>query len=274
MSLVINTNIAATNARRNLYSSASRLDTVMARLSSGRRLNSAKDDAAGIAISERFTSQIRGLNQTVRNANDGISVAQTAEGALGEQAKALQRMRELAVQSANGIYSSANRTALNNEFQALRNEIGRIASSTNFNGKKLLNGSFTAVKMQVGANNGDTIDITVSAVTLSGLGLATASIGGASGGAAGSAITAIDSALDMIATQRASLGAVQNRLEAVISNNMNIAENLAAANSRITDADFATETSNLTRENILQQAGIAMLAQAVQRPQAALNLLG
>tara|TARA_R110002110_G_scaffold405241_1_gene624195 strand:+ start:28018 stop:29172 length:1155 start_codon:yes stop_codon:yes gene_type:complete len=383
MAQVINTNIASLNAQRNLNSSQSDLNTSLQRLSSGLRINSAKDDAAGLAISERFTTQIRGLNQAARNANDGISLAQTAEGALGEVTNNLQRIRELAVQSSNATNSASDRNALQTEVAQLLQEIDRVADQTQFNGVKLLDGSFTGALFQVGANAGETITVTattdantaalgsVSQNTSAGLSVAASGITGfataiAAGGVtvngtdigaiagagsaaeragqlvnainnvsqttgvgasydaatgqlslnseaaitiAGSAndateagfangsfatlttatgidtltvgnfagaqtaISLIDSALSTVNSARATLGAIQNRFESVVTNVQTSAENLSASRSRIMDADFAAETANLTRAQILQQAGTAMLAQANTVPQNVLSLL-
>lgn len=273
MALVINTNIGSLNAQRNLASSQNALNKSMQRLSSGLRINSAKDDAAGLAISDRMTSQIRGLNQAARNANDGISLAQTAEGALQETTNMLQRMRELAIQSSNSTNTTADRQSLDAEFQNLLEEINRIATSTSFNGKVLLSGAYasTPAVFQIGANAGQIISVnigaaTVSALQMSGTGVATFS-------ASQSAIALIDGAISTIDSVRGDLGAVQNRFESTIANLNNVAENLTAARSRILDADIAQETSQMTKNNILQQAGVAILSQANQTPQLALQLL-
>lgn len=371
----INTNVQSMNAQRNLMASQNSLSTSMQRLSSGLRVNSAKDDAAGLAISERMNAQVKGLNVAARNANDGISLAQTAEGALGKVGDMLQRMRELAVQSANATNTLEDRTALNDEVEQLKEEIGRVASTTSFNGKALLNGTFTNQAFQVGANSGETInvakianvstnalgistraslnsiaissldtaaitagDITVNAVDIGGLALAgnatdranqlvTAinSVSAASGvtavidttsnsiqlnsavdiavvdgsttpafttltataaattgissvdvldaATASAALATIDSALKEVNGSRGTLGAIQSRFENAISNINVTAENLSAARGRIVDADFAKETANLSRSQILQQAGTAMVAQANQLPQGVLALL-
>ncbi len=273
MALSINTNVMSLNAQRNLGNSQSALAKSMQRLSSGLRINSAKDDAAGLAISDRMTSQIRGLNQAARNANDGISLAQTAEGALQETTNILQRMREIAVQSANDTNTTSDRTSLNAEVTQLKAEINRIADNTAFNGKTLLDGSFsvTGAVFQVGANEGQTISVTIGAADATTLAVNTISVG--TQASSGSAITAIDTAIASIDTIRGDLGAVQNRFESTISNLSNVSENLSAARSRILDADIAQETSAMTKQNILQQAGVAILAQANQAPQLALSLL-
>jgi flagellin len=379
MAAIINTNVISLNAQRNLNSSQNALATTLQRLSSGLRINSAKDDAAGLAISERMTSQIKGLNQAVRNANDGISMSQTAEGALGEIGNNLQRIRELAVQSRNASNSSSDRTALNNEVQQLKSEIDRVASTTAFNGIKLIDGSFTNQSFQVGANVGETINITsmvnakssslgtsssanvagvapaVGAITAGdltingtsvgavaaggdavtqGVNIATAinsvsgttnvyaeadaatgavSLYNVSGGStvvafagasattvttgltagttavtstagfggvdistkagADAAIASMDSALSALNAGRADLGAYQNRFSSAISNVQTTAENLTASRSRIVDTDFASETATLSRNQVLQQAGTAMLAQANAMPQSVLSLL-
>ncbi|WP_395793517.1 flagellin [Aquimonas sp.] len=378
---VINTNTASLNAQRNLSTSGSSLATSLQRLSSGLRINSAKDDAAGLAISERFTSQIRGVNQAARNANDGISLAQTAEGALAEVGNNLQRIRELAVQASNGTNNQTDRDALNAEVTQLKAEIQRVSEQTSFNGTKLLDGSFTAVAFQVGANAGETISISSIANTqtaaiggtytrttgsfnatgLTGFATAIAAGGvllnGVDIGAIGSAANAqeragqlveainrvsaqsgvgasydattgdvtlvsdaavvttgttnsatvagianaftgtsatstgitsvnvssftdaqlaigqIDNALTAVNSSRAELGAIQNRFTSVVTNLQTSSENLAASRSRIRDADYAKETAELTRGQILQQAGTAMLAQANQLPQNVLSLL-
>ncbi len=283
MALSINTNVASLNAQRNLGSSQSSLNTSMQRLSSGLRINSAKDDAAGLAISDRMTSQIRGLNQAVRNANDGISMAQTAEGALDETTNLLQRMRELAVQSANDTNTTSDRASLDQEFQSLVDEIDRIATTTNFNGKTLLAGDFSGIAnaavFQVGANAGETISVTINQATAAALGGTAASqridqADVTTRSAANAAITNIDAAIESVDGIRGGLGAVQNRFESTIANLSNVSENLSAARSRILDADIAEETSNMTKQNILQQAGVSVLAQANQAPQLALSLLG
>ena len=376
MPQVINTNISSLNAQRNLNASQNSLAVSLQRLSSGLRINSAKDDAAGLAISERFTAQIRGLNQAARNANDGISLAQTAEGALGEIGNNLQRIRELAVQSRNATNSSSDRAALQVEAAALKAEIDRVATQTAFNGVKLLDGSFANQVFQVGANAGETItvssiansqstalgtysratvtgiaatavtaitagDLTINgtsvgavaasasateragairdainsvagttgvyavndtattvtlsstaAITVGLAGTATTATTGLTAGAtaattvtgfstldistvagADTAMNAMDAALTAVNTARANLGAVQNRFTSVVTNLQTAAENLSASRSRILDADFAAETANLTRAQILQQAGTAMLAQANAQPNNVLALL-
>lgn len=274
MPQIINTNIASLNAQRNLNVSQNSLSTALQRLSSGLRINSAKDDAAGLAISERMTAQIRGMNQAARNANDGISLAQTAEGALVEIGNNLQRIRELAVQSANATNSEDDRDALQKEVDALVAEIDRVANQTSFNGTKLLDGSFASQVFQVGANEDETIDFTdIEDVTASGLGVDSVDISGADGSNAAGVITTVDDALKIVNSTRADLGAIQNRFTSVVSNLQTSAENLSASRSRIQDADFAAETASLTRAQILQQAGVAMLAQANALPNNVLSLL-
>jgi len=379
MALSINTNVASLNAQRTVSKSQDGLATSLQRLSTGLRINSAKDDAAGLAISERFTSQIRGLNQAARNANDGISLAQTAEGALGEVSSNLQRIRELAVQASNGTNTQADRDALNSEVTQLKAEIQRVAEQTNFNGNKLLDGSFTGVSFQVGANAGETISvssianvqvaalggtvnrftatsaassitdftaiaaggITVNGTSIGAIGVAanaqeragqvteainrvssTTGVGasydtttgsitltssaaivfggadatvvksgftgtvGASTPAVGVAsadvssftgaqntIAMMDAALKEVNTARGELGAIQNRFSSTIANLQTTSENLSASRGRIQDADFAAETANLSKGQILQQAGTAMLSQANSLPQGVLGLL-
>ncbi|REH36750.1 flagellin [Paraperlucidibaca baekdonensis] len=387
MALSINTNVASLNAQRNLSTSQNKMADSLQKLSTGMRINSAKDDSAGLAISERMTSQIRGLNVAVRNANDGISLAQTAEGALSEVGNNLQRMRELAVQASNGTNTQADRDALNTEFTALQSEIQRVGEQTSFNGTKLLDGSFSGVQFQVGANAGETIGIssianvqtsalggaltrntaTVNASALTGFATAiaagdvtidgpdsaagvsigaigsassaqeragqlaeainrvssqtgvgasydkvtgdlsltssgTITVGGASpavvssgfaAGAAGSATTTtgigslslssftnaqqsmahLDKAISEVNTSRGNLGAVQNRFSSTIANLQSTSENLSASRGRIQDTDFAAETANMSKGQILQQAGVAMLSQANQLPQSVLSLL-
>jgi flagellin len=382
MASVINTNVASLNTQRNLSASQSALSTSIQRLSTGLRVNSAKDDAAGLAISERMSSQVRGLNVAARNANDGISLSQTAEGALGKVGDMLQRMRELAVQSSNATNTQGDRDALNAEVTALKDEIGRVAATTTFNGRALLDGSFSSQQFQVGANAGETITVssianaslaqlggttniaTTSAaasgltgfataiaaggVTINGVDIGAVSAAGsaseranqlidsinrvsgqtnvgasydnatgqislrsnsgaaitvagttndatvagfangataavATTGIAGlsvssfatsqTALVQIDSALTSINSSRANLGALQSRFENAVSNIQVTSENLSSARSRIVDTDFASETANLTRAQILQQAGNAMLSQANQLPQSVLSLL-
>ena len=266
MALSINTNLLSLNAQRNLGTSQMSLATSMQRLSSGLRINSAKDDAAGLAIAARMDAQIRGINVAIRNANDGISLAQTAEGALSTVTDALQRMRELAVQAQNGSNGTSDRANLNTEYLALSAEITRIAAQTKFNGTAIIGASAGAQTFQVGANNGDTLTITTVAVTTVAGGVTTAA-------AASTAVAAIDTALDTITSNRATYGAAMSRFSMAISNLSISGENQTAAKGRIMDADFAAETANLSRSQILQQAGTAMVAQANQQPNLVLNLL-
>ena len=275
MALFVNTNVSALNAQRQLINSGKTLDTSFQRLSSGFRINSAADDAAGLQISNRLTAQIMGLDQAIRNANDGISLSQVAEGAMDEITNALQRIRVLAVQSQNGINSSADRLALQKEVSALKTEISRIATTTQFGGVKLLDGKYSSTFL-VGANAGQTISVNISRAGggfgSSGLGVSILSVSTLAG--ASRALSQIDSAINIIDSKRADLGAIQNRFQSTIRNLSNIVENISAARSRIKDTDFAKETAELTRSQILQQASTTILTQANQRPQAALSLLG
>lgn len=303
MALFVNTNVSSLNAQRQLMNSGSTLDTAFKRLSSGLRINSAADDAAGLMISDRLTSQINGLNQGIRNANDGISLAQTAEGALDEMTNMYQRMRTLASQAANGSNTDSDRAALQLEMRALGGEINRIATDTTFGGTNLLDGSYKA-EFQVGADAGQVISLTMTGITsfdgtqidigsfkmcdlaanatnISGQGSGTSTVFAnlstmsfSSVANAQSVLAAVDGMIGAIDAKRAELGAVQNRFQSTIRNQTNIAENLSAARSRIKDADFATETATLTKAQILQQASSTILAQANQRPQSALSLLG
>ena len=283
MSLVVNTNIASLTAQLNLSRNQSSLQTTLQRLSSGLRVNSAKDDAAGLAVAETFTSQIRGNTQAVRNANDGISLGQTAEGSLGSVAGNLQRIREIAVQAANGTISNSNRSQLQQEVDQLTQEVSRIVQTTNFNGANLLSGAST-LTFQVGADGVATNQVSVTTTNLAASGsaglftyntslTATGTVDVTTSGAASAALANMDSDINRVATTRSTFGAVQNRFEAVISNLQNYVTNLSASRSRIMDADFAAETANLTRAQILQQAGTAILSQANALPQSALSLL-
>ena len=275
MGLRVNTNVTSINAQRNLSSVTGRLSTNFRRLSTGLRISSAADDAAGLAISERLRSQVRSLDQAKRNANDGISLVQTAEGALNEVSSILTRLRELSIQASNGTVSNADKDTLDEEFQSLVNEIDRIGSSTEFNDIKLLDGTQPTVTFQVGfgtTSGVDTLDVTLEAALATSLSLNSLDIG--SGGSTNQAITAIDTAINTISGLRGSLGAVQNRLGSTINNLAIQTENLSAAESRIRDVDVAYETAQLTRNNILQQASISVLAQANAQPQSALSLLG
>jgi flagellin len=307
MSQTINTNLVSLNAQRNLSMSQASLTTSMQRLSSGLRVNSAKDDAAGLSIAERMTSQVRGMNVAMRNANDGISMAQVGEGALGKVSDLLQRMRELAVQSANGTNSTSDRGSLNAEYIQLAQEATRTLGGTQFNGQAILaNPDTTGYTFQIGANNVSSVDqITVAsfdwagtsqtdiqavlgAVVLSGTDVGSYDTSGYTAGTATdaaptnliadvtgakNAIDNIDKAINSINNQRATFGAVQNRFDNVVATLQVASENQTAAKSRIMDADYASETANLSRANILQQAGNAMVAQANQLPQQVLSLL-
>lgn len=271
MAMTINTNISAMTAQRNLAKTQLTMSTTMERLSSGLRINSAKDDAAGLGISTRMDAQVRGIDQAIRNSNDGISLLQTAEGASQEVTSILQRMRELAVQSVNGTYDDTNdRGSMQLEVAQLALEIDRIAGNTKFNGMSLLNNT-SAISFQVGADKSQTIDVALSDLDTSGLTVANASV--ATSTNAANLISTIDTALNTVSTARGKFGAVQNRLNSTISNLMNISENMSAANGRIVDADFAVETSRMTKSQILSQAGTAMLAQAKALPQQVLQLL-
>lgn len=274
MALGINTNVASISAQNQLNKTQNLSNQALERLSSGLRINSAKDDAAGLAISTRFDTQIRGLSVAQRNANDGISMVQTAEGGLDETVANLQRMRELAVQAANGSLTDEDRGLLQAEVSQRISEIDRISTDTQFNGQNVLDGSLgSGVSFQVGANAGQTIDVAfdqdMSSTGLSGV--STIDISDASGASA--ALDTIDSALDTVNSFRSDLGAVQNRFESTINNLATNMENLSASNSRILDADFAAETAKLSKSNVLQQAGISVLAQANARPNQVLSLL-
>ena len=265
MAMTINTNVSSLNAQRNLSTSKESLAVSLQRLSSGLRVNSAKDDAAGLAIASRMDAQIRGINVAIRNANDGISLAQTAEGALATISDIYQRMRELAVQSQNGSNSTSDQANLDTEYKQLSDEVDRISKQTKFNGTAII-ATTSGQTFQVGANNGDTLTVTTNAVVA-----VTGSISSAT--AASSAVAALDLAMDAINKDRATYGAAMNRLGFAISNLQITGENQTAARGRIMDADFAAETANLSRAQILQQAGSAMVAQANQLPNQVLALL-
>jgi flagellin len=280
MPQTINTNLTSLNAQRNLNASQMSLSVSMQRLSSGLRVNSAKDDAAGLAIAERMNTQVRGMAVAMRNANDGISMAQVAEGALSKVGDALQRMRELALQSRNATNSDSDKNSLNKEFIELQKEISRVLSGTSFNNKHILGGDGTTFTFQIGANttDDDVVEISfenlASNADVSAITVTTATIGStADASAIASVIDNIDLALDTINNTRATYGATQSRFEAIISNLQVAMENQAAARSRIMDADYAAETAALSRAQILQQAGNAMVAQANQLPQQVLRLL-
>ena len=287
MASIINTNLLSLNAQRNTAASQSSLATSLQRLSSGLRVNSAKDDAAGLAIADRMNAQIRGTTVAIRNANDGISLSQTAEGALSKVNDSLQRMRELAVQARNATNTSADKDSLDKEFGELSKEIQRVLGGTTFNGRAILATSAAGTQtFQVGANvtSNDRIDVATSDMTTASeitqvagtdnTGAGRAVIDNtATGGTIDTVIGNIDTAINKVSSERATLGAAQNRMDQVISNLQISVENQSAAKSRITDADFAQETANLSRANILQQAGNAMIAQANQIPSQVLSLL-
>jgi flagellin len=276
--MTINTNIAAINAQRNLSATQGRLEANFGRLSTGLRINRASDDAAGLAISERLKAQIRSMSQAERNGNDGISLLQTAEGAMNETTGIITRIRELAMQSANGTLGATERQYIEDEKDALLAEIDRIASSTEFNGTPLLNGGAagTTFSFQIGTNGtaADRIDVTISDMTTASLAAgALATIDLTTQAGAQAALTTLDTAMDDVSTARAALGTAQNRLQITVANLGNARENLSAANSRIRDVDVAAETAEMTRNNILTQSGVAVLAQANQLPTMALKLL-
>ncbi|MEO5348757.1 MAG: flagellin FliC [Magnetococcus sp. YQC-3] len=313
MALIINSNIPSLTAQRHLGATTSALGKTFQRLASGMRINGAVDDAAGLAISTRMTAQIQGLSMAVRNANDGISMVQVTEGAMAETVSAFQRIRELAVQSANGTMTSSDRMDLQMEVNQLLSEVQRIANETQFNGFSLMTGRFVSATSQVGSNTiytarrmviqvgareGQAVSFSIADMRLNALGMGPTSLWSMNSGgsiqlfmsngstprigfrniigtqsAAQNTITAVDAVLDRVSRQRSHLGAVQNRFVAVISNLSNVVENMSAARSRILDADIAAETANLTQKTILQQAGTAVLAQANQQPQLALKLL-
>ena len=275
MPQVINTNVMSLNAQRSLSTTESSMAQSIQRLSTGLRVNSAKDDAAGLAIAERMNAQVRGMNVAIRNANDGISLAQTAEGALGKVGDMAQRMRELAVQSANATNSDSDRTNLNAEFQELGAEITRTLAGTEFNGQAIVGADAGALDFQIGAGTtaNDVVTVTTTDMT------ANADVTAVTGGdittvaSSSTSIDALDTLIDTVAGERATYGATQNRFDAIISNLQISSENQAAARSRIMDADFASETANLTRSQVLQQAGMAMLSQANSAPNSVLSLL-
>jgi flagellin len=271
MGLRVNTNIAALTAQRNLGAVSGRLQGNFSRLSSGLRIASASDDAAGLGISERMRSQIRSYGAASRNAQDGISLVQTAEGALNESSNILNRMRELSIQAANGTLSSADRATIDTEVQSLVSELDRIADSAEFNGVNLLDGSATTASIQVGINADETIDVGLQDGTAGTLGVDTVTTDTAAN--ANLALADIDAAIETLNTARGSLGATQNRLTSAFASIQNSRENLSAAESRIRDVDIAAETSDLTRNSIMQQAAVSVLSQANVQPQLALSLL-
>jgi flagellin len=275
MPLYINTNVASLESQRSLSRASSSLGTSFQRLSSGMRINTAADDAAGLAISESLKAQIGSLGVAERNSNNAISMAQTAEGALGQIGGMLGRMRELAVQGANGDLSATDRGYLDGEFQALRDEITRISDSTKFNGKDLLSGASTATTFQVGINNtaADQISVTFGGVDLAALGIATSNVSGATAANSQASITSLDTAIGAVSARRADFGASMNRLGNTVSNLQSMRSNMAAANSRIRDVDVAEESAALARTQVLQQAAVSVLSQANQAPQLAMSLL-
>lgn len=272
----IGTNIAAIRSQNGINRATMNLNTAMERLSTGKRINSSKDDAAGLAIASLMTSQVRGLSAAMRNANDGISLAQTAEGSMGEIGNMLQRMRELAIQSSNGTLSTNDRTAVQAEVTELVAQVADIANKTTFNGTKLLDGSATALTLQTGLNSGDTVTLAIPSVDADDLGTAGLKISAitlATQAGAVASLAAIDAAIDTVNTGRAGLGASQNRLEATVSNLTSTVTNLTESRSRIEDADFSAETTQLAKAQILNQAATAMLAQANQSQQGVLSLI-
>ncbi|WP_313548568.1 flagellin domain-containing protein [Pseudomonas sp.] len=277
MAMTVNTNVASLSVQKNLNRAADSLSNSMQRLSSGLKINSAKDDAAGLQIANRLTSQIKGMNVAIKNANDGLSIAQTADSALSEMTNMMQRMRELALQSANGSNEADDRTALHGEFDQLRAEIDRMSDTTTFGtGMKLLDGSAGVdgkISLQIGANANETVDIELGTEAFNSTKLTVNDSDITTAEGAQSAIAAIDAGLKLIDTTRSSLGAVQNRLDSAISNLTNIATSASAARSRVQDADFAAETSEMTKQQTLQQASTAVLSQANQLPNAVLKLL-
>jgi len=276
VALYINTNTASEAAQKNLGANQARLAVSFNRLSSGLRINSAKDDAAGLAISESLKSQIRSFNVAERNASDGISMAQTAEGSLGEVHDILGRMRELATQAANGSMTSTDRGAVQTEFSQLQQEITRIQGSSKFNGRALVGSTAETITLQVGLNNtaSDQITVTLGGVSLSSIAGSATLLSGSTSSGALAALSTIDTAIQDVSTHRATFGAAMNRLETAQSSIQTMRLNLSAANSRIRDVDVAQETSALSRNQVLTQAGVSVLAQANQLPQLAFGLLG
>ncbi|MBU2699153.1 flagellin [Sporomusaceae bacterium BoRhaA] len=270
--MVINTNVASLNAWRNLEAQSNAQSASMGKLSSGKRINKAADDAAGLAISEKMISQINGLDQASSNAQDGISLVQTAEGALNETTSIIQRLRQLAVQARNGSETDKDRAHIQKEVGQLLSEVNQIASTTQFNTMNLLNGSTTTVTFQIGANQGQTMAVSLPTVTANKLSIDTISLATAAG--ASGAIKSLDAALSTVSGARANLGAVQNRLQHAINNLQVASENLSSANSRVRDVDMAKEMASFSKTQVLVQAGTAMLAQANQMPQTVLKLLG
>ncbi|MBF0124008.1 MAG: flagellin FliC [Magnetococcales bacterium] len=275
MAIVVNTNMPSIQSQRYLGRSTMELGKTFERLSSGLRINHAADDSAGLSISTRMTSQVRGLNQAIRNGNDAISLVQVADGSLEETNSALQRIRELTVQAASDTYTSTDRSDIQKEVNQLISEIQRIASHTSFNKQNVLDGTYSAKRFQIGAYNTQQLSITIGAATAAGIGITALSntISGATASAITALIANVDNAIGSVAVIRSQLGAYQNRFDAVVANLATMSEGVSSARSRITDADIAAETAALTRNSILQQAGTAMLAQANQQPQIALQLL-
>ena len=267
---VINTNVSALRAQNASRTAGMMSETAANRLSTGKRINSAKDDAAGLAIATRMDAKVRGLTQAVRNSNDGISLAQTAEGALGEVSNILVRMRELAVQGANGTATAGDRTTMQAEVTELLSQIGDIATRTDFNGTKLLDGTAN-LNIQTGVDTGQVVNITIADMQAAGLGVAAVTVATAVGASA--ALATLDTAIQTVADERSGLGAVQNRLDATVNNLTSTVTNLTEAKSRIEDADFSVESTKLASANILSQASTAMLAQANQSQQGVLSLL-
>jgi len=274
----INTNVSALHAQNALTVNARSMSATMEQLSTGNRINSAKDDAAGLAIGQNMTAQVRGLNQAVRNLNDGVNLLQTAEGALTETTNMLQRMRELAVQSASATYSTTQRSYLATEFNALGSQIDKIASETTWNGYTVLTGTTGSTStgtftFQSGQTSGQTIDVSITGMTLTGLSLTSTAVGVSTAASASQAISQIDSAIGLVNSQRATIGAAINRMTYAADNLTNISANTSASRSTIMDTDYATASTNLSKNQIIQQAATAMLAQANQQPQSVLSLL-
>jgi flagellin len=275
MALYINTNVASLEAQSNLSKTQKDQATNFQRLSSGMRINSAADDAAGLAIKENLNAQVKSFSVAERNSNNAISMAQTAESALGQVGTILTRMRELSVQGANGDLGATDRGYLDTEFQSLRSEITRISDSTIFNSKQLLSGAATTITFQVGINNttSDRIDVSFGGVDLTALGLAATNVAGATAATSQTAIGAIDTAISTVSSRRASFGASMNRLSTTVSNLQSMRTNMSAAHSRIADVDVAEETASMARNQVLSQAAVSVLSQANQSPQLALSLL-
>lgn len=275
MALYINTNPSSLAAQGNLSNTQGAQAQNFQRLSSGLRINSAKDDASGLAISESLKAQTRSTSVAERNANNAVSMASTAESALGSIGGILTRMRELAIQGSNGDLGASDRGYLDTEFQSLRSEITRVSDSTLFNGKQLLSGAATTITFQVGINNttSDRIDVSFGGVDLTALGIAASSVSGATATNSQASITSIDGAISAVSSRRASFGASMNRLDTTVSNLQSMRTNMSAANSRIADVDIAEETASMARNSVLSQAAVSILAQANQAPQLALSLL-